>query len=69
MRIPASQRNILIILAIVKQHEHQIPYQIRFSNGQPVVRGLYKIPDMVLCRKSVRQTAATQSTNKTDRSV
>lgn len=67
--LDSDEAYILIILAIVKQHEHQIPYQIRFSNGQPVVRGLYKIPDMVLSRKSVRQTAATQSTNKTDRSV
>jgi hypothetical protein len=52
---------ILTILAIVKQHERQIPYQVHFNNSdEPVTCGIYKIPDMVLSRRSARQSTGSQ---------
>jgi hypothetical protein len=61
---------ILTILAIVKQHERQIPYQVHFNNSdEPVTCGIYKIPDMVLSRRSTRQNAGSQEITGSDTSV
>ena len=51
--LDSDESFILMILAIVRQYERQMPYQVRFAgDGKPVRCGNYRIPDMTLSRKS-----------------
>ncbi|MDW7658263.1 MAG: DUF5716 family protein [Bacillota bacterium] len=68
--LDSDEAYILVILAIVKQHERQMPYQVHFNdNGDMIACGPYRIPDMILSRKGARQDAGMDKMNGLDMPV
>lgn len=51
--IDSDEAFILIMLAVIKQYERQIPYQIHFCHEiKPIRQGPYQIPSMIISRKN-----------------